>query len=104
MVEWDEDETEQMSFLTIVLSLILCHSHQLSHRTLASYLKKIDNELNIDKAPWDEEIKALVTMGYLDRFKIKATDDDDSYTWGTRSKILYSQESIVEFIADVIFN
>lgn len=87
-----------MAFLTITLSLILTSGKKLYHQALNSLLRKIDSSLDIDKE-YKEIIDKFCSLGYLDKFKIDPRDEDVVYIWGTRSKILYTEESVIKFMA-----
>lgn len=99
-VSWSETETENMNFLTLILALIYGHGKSMPHETLKVFMSKLELDLdgNNDYYGSVPEVMTLfIKQGYLDKYKEEGKEDF-VYCWGPRSKALYTEDSITEYI------
>ena len=97
-------ESLELNFLTLVLSFILLNGRELPQNLLKTRL----SELGINMDGEHEELGSVpdllqkfVRQLYLDQFKPDAMDDKVSYVWGKRSKVIFTEDSVIDFIVDV---
>ena len=100
----DTEETATLNFLTIVLGFIYINSREMPQETLKSRLIELGFDYNTtyeDLGLIPDLLQKLVKSLYLDMFKPDSAEDRYVFVWGKRSKVLFSYESVTEFIVDV---
>lgn len=101
---FDTEESAQLNFLTLVLSFITINGRELPQNLLKSRLSELEIDINgvhheLGSIP--DLISKLVKHLYLDQYKPDPALDNYVFVWGKRSKVLFSEESIIQFVVDV---
>jgi hypothetical protein len=97
-VECSEMETEGMQLLIIILSIIYAHGRCIMHDSLSTMMKRVDVDINTKVM--SDLIGVFIKQGYLDKFKEK-NDEEYTFVWGPRSKILFPESLMIEFMLSV---
>jgi hypothetical protein len=105
VVRWSDKETQEMKLLMIVLSLILGHGRSIPEETLRNFLQKLGIDMEGESEYFGQvgdAFKTLLSQGYLGKYKNDPRDEQYVYVWGPRSKVLFSESSVIDFMVSVM--
>ncbi|KAI8897111.1 MAGE family-domain-containing protein [Globomyces pollinis-pini] len=102
-ISWNEEESKLMNLLTVILSIIYSYGHSITHDSLKIYLNRLNIDLDGKSEIFGEMpvvMKTFLRQGYLDSTNGNE-DNEIYYYWGPRSKVLYTEEDMIDFIVQM---
>nr|KAJ3421500.1 Melanoma-associated antigen D2 [Polyrhizophydium stewartii] len=97
-----QQDSRRMGLLSVILSLIFVSGRMLNEDVLFSYMKRLGVQRDGDHIHFGKiegEMNNFVKLGYLERRRVRAPDGDtNSYVWGPRAKLEFSDARMVEFV------